>query len=422
MRYFRAVSRASVEIKICRICGGDALDEILDLGDLALTGVFLPDGSNVPKEPLKLIRCIKCGLVQLAHNFQQSSLYTSAYGYESHLNTSMIHHLHRKARILEKAFLKDLKRPIVVDIASNDGTFLSGYARIDSVKIGVDPLIDVFSNCYPEEAIKIQSFFSKEQFWVASSEPANLVTSLSVIYDLEDPIRFARDVSAILAEGGIWHFEQSYLPSMLATKSFDTICHEHLLYLSLRDISRILSAAGMQIIDASLNSTNGGSIAVTAKKTSEAVRVTPFVNFLLQAEDSGGITDGSKLSIFASETLSFVAQLRKILTEYKAMNYEIFGMGASTKGNVILQTAGLDGATVSAIAEVNPRKFGLQTPGSCIDIVSESILQSNEFEKLLVLVLPWHFRENLMSKIEKFIEPGKALAMFPLPQIEIVSN
>jgi len=411
-----------VAIQSCRICGGGSLEEVLDLGDLALTGVFLEDGSKVPKEPLKLMRCEKCGLVQLAHNFQQTSLYTSAYGYESHLNTSMVNHLHRKARILEKSFLKNQKEPVVVDIASNDGTFLSGFQRRDSVKVGVDPLIDVFSNYYPEESIKIQNFFSAQQYWAFYSKPANLVTSMSVIYDLEDPIRFARDVSSILDEGGIWHFEQSYLPSMLTTRSFDTICHEHLLYLSLKDIEGIVSAAGMQIIDASLNGTNGGSIAVTAIKTSETVKVSPYVKFLTQAEEIEGISDGSKLASFASDTLSFVAQLKKLLIEYKSMNYEIVGLGASTKGNVILQTANLDSSTVSAIAEVNPRKFGMQTPGSCINIVNESILQTNEFGKLLVLVLPWHFRENLMSKIEKFVEPGTALAMFPLPQIELVSS
>lgn len=415
------MAEISAEIRECRVCGENSLVELLNLGELALTGVFLANGKDVPKEPLVLVRCAECGLVQLKHNYLKSALFNDSYGYESHLNSSMVQHLHRKARLIEKTFLDSSRTPIAVDIASNDGTFLNGYKREEVVKVGIDPLIDVFSDYYPETCIRIPKFFSAEAYWERLGEHADVVTSLSVIYDLEDPVSFAQQVSSILKEEGIWHFEQSYLPSMLATNSFDTICHEHLLYLSLSDIVRILTSAGLQIIDASLNSTNGGSVAVTAIKSRYAVRPSLFVKYLLQAELEMGILSGERVIEFSFEVNNHIAKLKNLILSYKDLGYRIHGLGASTKGNVILQAADLDGLVVNSIGEINPRKFGLQTPGSCIEIVEESSMLSEISQRTLLIVLPWHFRENLLPKIENAIRPGNCLALFPLPQLEVVS-
>jgi len=276
-------------------------------------------------------------------------------------------------------------------------------------------------NHYPDDAIKIMDFFSSSSYFKAGLDPANLVTSLSVIYDLEKPIDFARQVYEILADNGIWHFEQSYLPLMIDTNSYDTICHEHLLYLSLADIERILNAAKFQIIEASVNSINGGSIAVTAIKSQEIVSKSPFVDYLIEKERKSGISDGKKLVTFASEYLDHVSDLRSLLSEYKSLGYEIFGLGASTKGNVLLQVLGIDKEICLAIGEVNPRKYGKQTPGSSIPIIPESSILTTAADKSLIVVLPWHFRENLLPKLETYLSRGGKL-LFPLPRIEIVSG
>lgn len=411
--------KLSEVIHSCRICGEDALIEVLSLGELALTGVFLPNGDAVPKAPLNLVRCGKCGLVQLGHNYAQSELYGPSYGYESHLNSSMVQHLQRKARILQKTFMAGIRNPVVVDIASNDGTFLAGFQGEGLVRVGVDPLIGIFQDCYPAESIKIGQFFSEKAYNERFSRKANLVTSLSVIYDLNDPIAFAQDVHSILADEGIWHFEQSYLPSMVSTNSYDTICHEHLLYLSLNDIIKILNSSNFQILDASLNDINGGSISVTAIKSKYRKQASPFVRFLLAKEDLGGVKDGRILGDFAIRATQQTVQLKNLCNDYKSLNYEIFGVGASTKGNVILQASGLDSRTLTAIGEVNPRKFGQQTPGSAIDIIREGELMHLVSEKCIVIVLPWHFRGNLLPRLEGVLSKG-ARILFPLPQIELI--
>lgn len=409
------------QVLACRVCHETTLDLIINFGNLSLTGVFLEDGREAKKEPLILCRCKSCGLVQLGHNYSQIDLYGDSYGYESHLNRTMVEHLQQTARILEEKYLAEIKNPIVVDIASNDGTLLSGYFHDSITKIGIDPLLDVVSDYYPLGTVKIRDFFSSSVYWKFESNPSNLVTSLSVLYDLDDPVAFARSVNEILVDQGIWYFEQSYLPLMIEATSYDTICHEHVLYLSLHDIQRILDLSGFKILEASINRTNGGSVAVTAIKTNSDVPLTPFVINLLDSEVKNGVFDGTAIQTFAESYFQHSIELRRIITEFKLLGADIIGFGASTKGNVLLQTAGLDFGDIRAIGDVNPRKFGKQTPGSSIPIVSEKELIETAGENTVALVLPWHFREGLVKSLEAYLSKGGKL-VFPLPRIEVISS
>lgn len=403
----------------CRICLSAEREEIMNFGEMALTGIFSQLGTEVPQAPLTLIRCSACGLVQLAHTYDSSVLYGQTYGYESHLNNGMASHLKLRAKILESRFLSEIRNPVIVDIASNDGTLLSGYLNPGSKLIGIDPLISVVSDYYPEGAIKIPKFFSASAYRDENLGKANLVTSMAVLYDLESPASFAADIYEILDDNGIWHFEQSYLPTMIKTLSYDTICHEHLLYLSLHDIQRILLKSGFQLLDASLNSANGGSIAVTAIKSELDFDSSPFVDYLLDKELSEGVVDGSMVKNFAIQANEHKYNLGKLIRNYQDAGFMINGLGASTKGNVLLQWLGLDSSVISSIGDVNPRKFGKQTPGTGIPIVPEALIMEEANSKTLTIVLPWHFRDGIIGKSTSLLARGGSL-LFPLPQIEVV--
>ena len=403
----------------CRICGGSNLFEAMDFGNLALTGVFQKDGGQVPTAPLCLCRCQDCGLVQLGHSYQQESLYGETYGYESHLNPSMVSHLQAKAKMLERKYLAGKSQPVVVDIASNDGTLLAGYTNPNARLIGIDPLINVVTDHYPATAIKLQEFFSASGYLSRISEKADLVTSLSVLYDLDNPRKFAQDIAEILNENGIWHFEQSYLPTMVDTLSYDTICHEHLLYLTLSDIQNLLAGTDLIIIDASLNSINGGSITVTAQKSSGKTR-SPFVDFLIDKETKSGYRTNEPIKRFSEKASQHKTDLKDLIQKYLDSGFDVYALGASTKGNVLLQWLGIDQNMIQSIGDVNPRKFGKQTPGTCIPIVAEDEILNLADENVIAVVLPWHFRQGIVTKSQQFMQSGGAL-LFPLPQIEVVS-
>jgi len=403
----------------CRICGGHNLHEVMDFGNLALTGVFQADGDHVPTAPLCLCRCQDCGLVQLGHSYQQESLYGETYGYESHLNASMVSHLQSKAKMLERKYLAGNSHPVVVDIASNDGTLLAGYTNSNARLIGIDPLIHIVTDHYPVNAIKIQEFFSASGYFSVITEKADLVTSLSVLYDLDNPRKFAQDIAEILNENGIWHFEQSYLPTMVDTLSYDTICHEHLLYLTLSDIQNLLAGTDLVIIDASLNSINGGSITVTAQKSSKKKK-SPFVDFLLEKEVKSGYRTNEPIKRFSEKASQHKIDLKNLIQKYIDSGFDVYALGASTKGNVLLQWLKIDQSMIKSVGDVNSRKFGKQTPGTCIPIISENEILNIANENVIAIVLPWHFRQGIVTKSQQFMQSGGAL-LFPLPQIEVVS-
>jgi hypothetical protein len=400
----------------CRCCKSEDLSALFSLGEQHLTGVFPKQGeAQPPKAPLNLILCKNCGLVQLEHSCSPEFLYGPTYGYRSGLNGSMRAHLRQTADYLS-SYIEFQSGDVICDIGCNDGTLLK-YFLIDGLKkIGIDPLASKFSEFHPEGLVVCSDFFSRDSFLNISSQPAKLITSLSMFYDLEDPVAFVRDINACLMDDGIWFFEQSYLLLMLKTNSFDTICHEHLEYYSLSVIEFILREAGMKIVDLSLNDVNGGSMAVTAVKIGSDRVITQRATKLLEDEKSYGLTKRETYQVFIERCIKYGRELRKKLDEIRSLGLSVAGYGASTKGNVLLQYLGISDQDLPFILEINEDKRGRVTPGSGIPIRIEDDVDVSKIDYLVVF--PWHFRDNIIEKEQAFINAGGRF-IFPLPAMEI---
>lgn len=408
----------SNRISNCRVCSSEDFDLILDLGSQCLTGVFPEKKENDPDiEPLELLKCVNCGLVQLAHNFNPESMYGENYGYRSGLNQSMVAHLNKKALELTK-FAKIGSGDVIIDIGSNDGTFLSNFVEKNIRLIGVDPTASKFRTFYhPSIEVHVDFFPTRE---IRESDiKAKLISSIAMFYDLPDPIDFARAIRENLSSDGIWHFEQSYLPEMLKTVSYDTICHEHLEYYSLEVIERILLDAGMKAIDAKLNATNGGSIAVTAANIESKYMESSDLIELRNLEANMNLKNIESYQDFARSTRQHKEDLIKVLEKLKDAGKRVYGLGASTKGNVLLQYCQITTDLIGKIGEVNEEKFGKITPGSHIPIVSETEMRIDSPDVLLVL--PWHFKESIIKRETEFLARGGAL-LFPLPNLTFVTK
>lgn len=414
----------------CRICGSGDLVSVLDLGAVPLSGTFLKLGEVVARLPLNLARCNACGLVQLFDKLPIEELYSANYGYESHLNESMVFHLRDKAtRLMEIINQADILggSRVFLDIASNDGTLLREISKIagrNDKFLGCDPLIANFVDYYPARTIKIPSFFSKENIGKEFYEKIDLITSLSVYYDVNNPVNFAKDIWHLLKPGGLWHLEQSYLPAMLENNSYDTICHEHLLYFSARDLRRIANEVGFSVLNSERNLINGGSLQITLQKRSyseSAIKLNTDFEELCKEEEILGVTDGSLLKLFSTDAAKHAQNLRRTVLDLKNTGHEIYALGASTKGNIILNFAELDFSIIKAIGEVNPKKYGKVTPGTNIPIIDEKeILGLYGLGKVLI-ILPWHFRETFLGKSQGFLKSGGKL-LFPMPEIMLVGS
>ncbi len=405
-------------IKRCRAGGGEHLVSVLDLGVQELTGVFPKSPEqHVTKGPLELVWAPKSGLLQLAHNFDAGEMYGDNYGYRSGLNQSMVQHLTRKINNLEKYV--DLKPgDVVLDIGSNDATSLKAYKTPSLRRIGIDPTGSKFRSFYPDDIALVPDFFGAAQYRSVETRPAKIITSMAMFYDLEDPIKFAQDIASVLADDGVWHFEQSYMPSMLRAVSYDTICHEHLEYYSLGVVKKILEAADLRVVDVVMNDINGGSFAITAAKKHSTVRENgAVVGWLLDQEDRMGLDTPRPYREFEEKVFKHRRDLRALLDRLNADGKKVLGYGASTKGNVVLQFCGITEKDIPAIAEVNTEKFGAYTPGSQIPIVSEA--DAHAMQPDYYLVLPWHFKNSILQREAEYIARGGKF-IFPFPEIEII--
>lgn len=406
------------EINKCRISGSKNLIEVLSLGEQYLTGVFPKTKTeNITKGPLDLLWCPDSDLLQLKQSYNLNEMYGDNYGYRSSLNSSMVHHLKNKIKLLEKQ-INLSKHDIVLDIGSNDATTLNSYSS-KCKKIGIDPIGYKFKKYYKNDTLLISDFFTSEIFNSATNnKKAKIITSIAMFYDLESPIDFVKDIESILDENGIWHFEQSYMPSMLRTNAYDTICHEHLEFYSFKVVKELLEKNNLKIIDVQMNAVNGGSFSVTAcKKKASFQQNLPVINWLLKQERDMLLHTPKPYRDFEKRVYCHKKNLTELINALVNDGKKIIGYGASTKGNVLLQFCNLTSQQINYIAEVNEDKFGCYTPGTNIPIISEN--EAKKMKPDYFLVLPWHFKNNIIQKEQDYLLDGGKF-IFPLPEIEII--
>jgi len=414
--------------KTCRVCGSESLKPAINLGEQYLQGSFVKEGKELPpmrKIPCEIVRCnpladeTACGLLQMKHSVPPQILY-AAYWYRSGTNNTMRNHLQS---ITEQA-VNLLAKPqaTVLDIGCNDGTLLKNYPA-DFIKYGVDPS-DVAQEAAGENLQVVQDIFpSKQLTEMIGERKIDIITSIAMFYDLENPVEFCGGIKNLLSESGIWTFEMSYMPEMLRLNSYDTICHEHLEYYSLAVIEKILKLAGLQIFDVSFNDINGGSIRCLAThagnikyNTAENQRL---INQIRGQEFDLALDTDAPYIEFQKRIEKEKEALRSLLVNLKTEGKRIHIYGASTKGNTILQFCGIDEQIIDCAAERNPDKYGARTLGTNIPIVSEA--ESRAMNPDYYLVLPWHFKAEFVEREQEMLDRGTGF-IFPLPTIEIVKK
>ena len=406
------------KINACRNCKRQNLEVLFNLGNLSYTGKFPKKFStNVPKVKIILVKCSNCHLVQLDRNFNPRYLYGKDYGYRSGINKTMSNHLKNTALYLSKK--SNVKKgDYVLDIASNDGTLLNSYNN-DFIKVGVDPLIYKFKNFYKKINFPINNFFSYEE--IKKNRIKNkfkIITALSVFYDLKDPNKFLHDISKIIDQkNGIFLLEHTDLYSILKNNLFDTICHEHLEYYSTEVIINMALKNNLRVFSIRENDINGGSKRFlichrNANYPVDQKLLSKYINL----ENKLGIKNKICYKLFFNKIINLKNNLNKIINKLKKANKTIHGYGASTKGNVLLQFYNLNREQIPLIADRNPRKNNCYTPGTKIKIISEE--KSRLLKPDYYLVLPWHFKKEILIREKKIMKSGTKF-IFPLPKITI---
>lgn len=413
-----------IEHTSCRICGNSALTTILNLGHQELSGVF-PTTTDLdpPQAPLDLIICDSsnndsaCGLVQLRHSADISMMYGTTYGYHSSLSFQMVEHLSRKVDDLIR--ITNLRAgDKVLDIGCNDGTMLNEYSKHGSFhRFGIDPSSEKFRSNFEKDIAVAYEFFSADAIkMLAGVARFKIITSIAMFYDLDNPRSFVSDIAEILDDDGVWALELSYYPIFLKNLSYDQVCHEHVAYYCLDDINGLCKEAGLRVLDLSFNDMNGGSIYLKICKTSSRyLSNTRLIESVLMSEK------WAKSDLASANLRQRVENHRVVLVEFlrllRAAGKRVFGYGASTKGNIVLNYCGIDENLLPMIGDLNHEKAGRKTPGSGIPIVSHSDVMDLKPDYLLVLV--WHLRSEVIKLNINFLRNGGRL-IFALPIFHIV--
>jgi SAM-dependent methyltransferase len=344
-------------------------------------------------------------------------LYRS-YFYRSGINQSMRDHLAGITEFAGEA-VKLQAGDLVVDIGCNDGTLLKSYRTPGLRLLGIDPATNIVEHARRSGVPVVNDFFSADALRsVYPDEKAKVITSIAMFYDLENPHKFVGDIKACLHERGVWILELSYLPLMLRMNSFDTICHEHLEYYSLAPMERLFAEHDLEVVDVTLNDINGGSFRIAVGHKAKIAPGAERVQSLRLQEFELALDTDAPYAVFRKNIAQIRKDLRAFLLKAKKQKKLVHGYGASTKGNTILQYAGVTPDLMPAVADRNPVKWGSYTIGTNIPIISEA--DSRKQKPDYYVALPWHFMTEFKKREADFLKRGGKFVS-PMPEVHVVS-
>ncbi len=405
-----------MKINNCRNCGKKSLIKLFTLGNQYFTGKFIKYGDKVKRAPINLSICKKCKLVQLKDRYNLKYMYGPDYGYRTGINKTMSLHVKEITKVLSKKVnLK--KNDYVLDIASNDGTLLNYYNRNINT-FGIDPILNKYKSYYKNIDYKKNDFFNKNAVKSKTKNKFKIITALSVFYDLNNPNKFLKDVHDILDENGLFLLEFADLASLIRLNMFDTICHEHAEYYSTKVLIKMFEKNNLRLLQINKNDINGASKQfLLSKKNSRFKSNNKNIINIIKEEKLLKLDNPKMYYKFFKKIKKIGNELKTFLDRQIKKNKVIHGYGASTKGNTLLQFFKIGQRQISFISDRNPDKYGLKTPGTNITIISEK--KSRSLKPDFYLVLPWHFKKEILKREIKIRKSGTKF-IFPLPKLTII--
>jgi hypothetical protein len=416
----------------CKLCGSPALTDVMFISPQFLSATFTRSNAEEGdlakiQVPLTMTLCDRsrnpngCGLLQLREEVEADLLYRR-YFYRSATSDMMRNDL--KEVIADISSRVDLKpNDIVVDIGANDCTTL-GFYPANLRRVGYEPARNIdWSGVDPGITI-INDYFAAKPFTDRfKGEKAKAVGCNAMFYDLPDPNSFTADVKSNLAPDGVWCIQLSYLPLMLTNQNFYDICHEHLSYYSLAALQTLMKRNGLAIFDASTNAVNGGSLRafITHADNKKMFTEKGAQNLaaLAKHEAELKVEDADTYRAYSRQIEDLAVRVNRFIASEREKGGKVFGLGASTKGNVLLQFFGITKEKMPYISERNPDKVGLRTLGTDFELISEE--QARALGPSSMLVLPWYFKKEIVAREKPYLDQGGKL-IFPMPYAHVVTK
>jgi len=408
---------SSVVIESCQICGSTDLESIFFIGYMPPVNKMRQVGEvpiEQPSYPANLLYCSKCELVQLGLSIDPHVLFPPDYPYTSGTTQILRDNfadLHRECC----DFLKLGANDLIVDIGSNDGTLLSNFRSHSHRVLGVEPT-ETGKIAVARDIPTVSRYFRPEIAHEICSEygAAQVVTSTNCFAHIEDVHAIVEGILELLSEGGIFISESHYLIGLLDRLQYDTIYHEHLRYYSLHSLKYLLEMHGLEVIDAHLIPTHGGSIRVFAARKG-AYPIKPSVGLMLASEPSGPAMR-LRMTKFRREVMLSKLRLLSLLRDVKEKGARVCGISAPSRSSTLVNYVGLNDSIVDYVAEVRGSlKIGKYVPGTVIPVIEETHLFEDQPD--YALMFSWHIADELTSKLRKRGYTGKFIIPLPDPRI-----
>ncbi len=409
------------DITTCRLCGKESLSQVLDFGEQYLSSQFVKDNPTHSlsglKVPLTAVLCQHCGLLQLGNTVDRELMYRDYY-YRSGTTDLMKQELQK---IVNDILSRTQIHPgdYGLDIGCNDGTMLSYFPSVLS-RVGIDPAENIQRGGLDPSIQIVTDFFSaRKVLKISKGSLFKIVSSIAMFYGLDDPNTITSEIKSILAPEGLWCLQVTYLPLLIKNMNFYDICHEHLLYFSLETLEFLMKQNGLKIFDISINETNGGSLRLFVGHQEDQRPVASSVHQLMEEERKLPLHETQYYQKFFEKILHLKRQVMTSLLQDKEGGGLIIGLGASTKGNVLLQFFGIDKKILPYLSDRNPEKVSLKTLGTDIEIISEE--RARELKPSCMLVLIWPFKEEVIQREQSYLKSGGKL-LFPMPYCHVVTR
>lgn len=402
----------------CRVCRGSSFDLVLSLGDMPLANAFVaPDtGEREERFPLDVMLCRSCGLVQLSVVVRPDVLFRH-YLYASSASPPLVEHFADLADELVRRFAP--AKSLVVEIGSNDGVLLRPLAACGVRVVGVEPATNLAQVANAAGLETWNDFFGSELAGrlVRERGPAKAVLASNVLAHIDDLSNVLQALDTLLDSDGVFVAEFPYLGDLLERVEYDTIYHEHLSYFSLAPIERLFGAAGMELFDVRRLNIHGGSLRIFVDRRGQRV-VSAAVAELRQTEARAGLGAGAAYQRFAARVGESREALRGLVAELRGSGRRIVALGATAKGNTLLNYCGLGRAEIEYVADSTPLKHGLLTPGTRIPIRPEGAIREDHPD--YTLLLAWNYADAIVKRFADYLAAGGRF-IHPIPRARVIA-
>ncbi len=405
--------------RACRVCGGEHLELVLDLGDQPHCNSLLGPDDLARRElyyPLRLCFCHGCTTVQIDHTVPKEEMF-GEYLYVSGTTRTLREHFETSAkRLADRLGLQP--GDLVVDIGSNDGTWLGYFKELGMRTLGVEPARNIAAQANAAGIETLNEFFNADvaRQILAEHGAPKLVTAAGVFFHLEELHSATEGVAALCQAGATFCVQAIYLGEMLRNNEFDNIYHEHLTYWTVRSIGELLARHGLATWSAALLPIHGGTLELLVAPA-DSRPADPSVAEFAERERAEGYGEVATYRQFAERVWEMRDGLLEILRDHAVAGKTVHAFGAPAKGATLLNSFGITTELVPLAEEKNPLKVGRYIPGARIPIVEEGSVPAPD----AYLVLPWNFLPEFLRLRRDYILGGGEFIV-PVPEPVVIDR